>query len=97
MDQEHWDDRRFRAFPFQRLGQPLHRRGHRRRDGASGLAFHQRQRTAASGQEEIHFQTLLVAKIVKLAPAAGVDLPLGDLRRDEALEESAEERRPIGG
>ena len=93
MDEEHPRAGSLRAFSFQRLGQPLHRRGHGGRHRAPGLALHQRHRTGASGHEEIHFQALLVAKIVELAPISRVRLPLRDLRRDEALEERTQERR----
>ena len=86
MDKEHPRAASLCPFSFQRFSQPLHRRGHGRRHRTPGLAFHQRHRTGASGHKKIYFKTLLIAKIVQLAPTAGIHLGLDHLCRNEAFE-----------
>ena len=46
-------------------------------------------------EEEVDFETLLIAKVVEFLAAAGVLLGFDDFRGDEALEDGAEEGRSL--
>lgn len=64
VNQVHLHARLARAFPAERLGEPLHRRGVRWGDGAGGFALDQPHRAAAAGHEKVNLQPLRVAEIV---------------------------------
>jgi hypothetical protein len=62
-----------------------HRLSHPRVRAARGFGFDQHVRAASGRHDEIDFQPLLIAKIVKLAPSPLVDLRLDDFSRDRAF------------
>ena len=80
------DDRAVRTFFPKRRSQPLHGESHGRGHGTRSFAFDERHSAAGTRDQEIHFQALLVAKVVKLAATARVRLRLDDFRRHKTLE-----------
>ena len=62
------------------ITQPPHWRGHRGRNAAPGFALHKHEGTATPRNNEIHFETLFVAKMIELPPSSAIDLRLDDFR-----------------
>ena len=91
MNENLFDARVCGALCFERIGETRHAHGHRRHGRPAGFRLDEPDCAVPGGHEEVHFQPLLVAEEVEFAAAARVDLCLDNLRRDEALEECAEE------
>src|SRR5262245_12128813 len=85
MDQQSIDD-----VPADDSAQPHQRFGHLRTNRPGGFDLHERQRSAAARNDEIHLEALLIAEIVNLLSSATIDLLLDDFGRNEALEQRTE-------
>src|SRR5262249_42457841 len=77
------------------LREPLERRRHRWQYGLRPFRFDELEQTAFSRNDEVYFEALFVAKVVKLPRPPRVNLVLRDFRRDEALEDSTDKRRAL--
>jgi hypothetical protein len=72
-----------------RLSQASHGSGHHGHHRSSCFALHEPERASPARNYEIHFQPLLVAKVVKFASLPCINLRLYDLCRNEAFEQRA--------
>ena len=69
-----------------RIGQALQRRRIARSHRSRCLRLDQSRAAAFPRHDEVHFETLLVAEVVKLASATRIGLSLDDFRADKTLE-----------
>src|ERR1017187_10077392 len=66
---------------------------HRRQNSFRRLALYHPQLSMTVWKQEIHLQTLLVAKMVELFPPAPINLALENLSRNVSLEKRTEKGR----